>query len=318
MEVAQGIHRLETPFGERVNAVYLLAGTRASLLVDTATRDTAGHYLDRVRQAAPLRYVLNTHSDWDHTAGNGVVAEAFPDASLLAHELDRPMIEDVEALIARRYGEFAGPHGHDETAEAKDAVRAATATTSVHIGLTGGETIDLGDGWRVTVLHTPGHSWGSVSVFDPRANAVIVGDAVLGDAVPTAAGAPAFPPTYRYLDTYLATIGLLTQLAPSVLLTGHYPVYRDDQVAEFLHGSRAFTDRVDRAVRRHLREAGEPVSMAGLVGALGASLGRWPREADPALHFPLSGHLERLAATGQVRVGAGDDGRVRYTWLGEP
>lgn len=319
MEVAQGIHRIETPFGERVNAVYLLAGTRASLLVDTATKDTAGHYLDRVRDApSPLRYVLNTHSDWDHTAGNGQVRANFPDALLLAHELDRPMIEDVEHLISRRYGEFAEPHGHDETDESKDVVRASTETASVDIGLTGGEVIDLGSGWRVTVLHTPGHSWGSVSVHDPRSNTVIIGDAVLGDAVPTAAGAPAFPPTYRYVDTYTATIDLLLQLSPSLLLTSHYPIYRDEDVALFLQSSRAYVDRVDRAVCDHLRDTAAPRSMADIVASVNDPLGRWPKAAAPALHFPLSGHLERLVSHGRVRADRGPDGRVEYSWLGKP
>lgn len=317
MEVAEGIHRIEAPFGDRVNATYLLTGTRAALLVDTTTKETAasyiGGYLDGLGlDPRRLRYVVNTHSDWDHMAGNGAIRALAPDAVFCCHELDRPMIEDVDRMIDRRYGDFAADHGHDETNEAKAAVRAATETVPIDVGLTGGEVIDLGSGWRVTILHTPGHSWGSISVHDPRSGAVIVGDAVLGDAVPTAAGAPAFPPTYRYVDTYLATIGMLTQLAPRLLLTGHYPVCAADEAAEFLHRSRAFVDRVEQALRADLAERSEPVTLRELTTALGPRLGDWPAEATAALFFPLSGHVERLVAHGAADTGRDPAGHLTY------
>jgi glyoxylase-like metal-dependent hydrolase (beta-lactamase superfamily II) len=226
------------------------------------------------------------------------------------------MTEDVELLLAGRYGEFAGPHGFDETEESKAAVRAGTAATSIDVGLSGGETFDLGGGWRVQVLATPGHSRGSVSVYDPRSGTAVIGDAVLGEAVPLADGTPAFPPTYRYLDSYLASIDLLRQLAPRTLLAGHYPVYRDGQVAEFLLGSRGYAERVDRAVRDHLAAAGGPVRMAGLIAALNGTLGRWPAAAAPALHYPLSGHLERLVEHRLVAATPAADGRCEYAWLG--
>src|SRR5438477_452809 len=133
MEVAEGIHRVETLFAGRVNAVHLLIGPRATMLVDTATRDTAGGIID--------------HLD----------------------------------------------------------------------------------------------------VHDPRSGSVVIGDAVLGEAVPLSGGEPAFPPTYRHVDAYLASIGLLRRLAPRALLPAHYPVYRDAAAQEFLAGSRRYAERVDRA-----------------------------------------------------------------------
>lgn len=319
MEVAEGIHRIEAPFGDRVNATYLLVGSRATLLVDTTTKETAaeyiGGYLERIGlDPARLRYVINTHSDWDHVAGNGAIRALAPDAVFCCHELDRPMIEDVERMIDRRYGEFAADHGQDETDDAKATVRAATETVPIDIGLTGGEVIDLGSGWRVTVLHTPGHSWGSVGVYDPRSRTAIVGDAVLGDAVRTATGDPAFPPTYRYVDTYLATIGHLVQLAPRMLLTSHYPVYAADEGMEFLHASRAFVDRTDQALRAELSASGGPVTLRSLTQTLGPRLGGWPEAATPAMFFPLSGHVERLVAHGAVETGRDADGHLTYSW----
>lgn len=322
MEVANGIHRIETPFGPRINAVYLLLGSSAAMLVDTATDETArGHvipYLERVGvEPDRLRYVLTTHSDYDHMAGNGAMREFAPHAAFLCHELDRPMIEDIDRMIDDRYGEFSHDHGHDETDETKAAIRDATSTTPIDIGLQGGEVVDLGDGWRVTILHTPGHSWGSVSVYDPRSSALIVGDAVLWNAVLTADGQPAFPPTYRYVDTYLSTIHAFQAMSADTLLTSHYAVQEGPGVAEFLAESRAFVDRTDHAVQTALSNAGQPTSLRELADSLSAQLGSWPDAAASALFFPLSGHLERLVAHRQVETMRPDDGGpVRFRWRG--
>ncbi len=318
MEVAPGIHRIETPFGDRINAVYLLAGSRRSLLIDTTTKDTVGQVLDACAElgAAAPSWVITTHADWDHAAGNGVIRQRSPDSRLCCHHGDRAMIEDIELMIGDRYGEFADAHGYDESPEAKDAIRAGTAQTTMDLSLTGGERFDLGDGWQVEALHTPGHSRGSVSVVDPRSNAVIVGDAVLGAAVPLSDGSPAFPPTYRYLDPYLATIDGLAELAPDLLLTSHYPIYRGSQVGEFLDQSRHFTERVEAALTATLAGSADPIGLLEVASLISVDLGDWPAAATPALLFPLHGHLERQLAAGTVTpVREDQDTLTRYRWV---
>lgn len=318
MEVAPGIHRIEVPFGDRINAVYLLTGSRRSLLVDTTIKDTAIRVLDACADAgaAAPSWVITTHSDWDHAAGNGVIRQHSPDSLLFCHEQDRAMIEDVELMITDRYSEFALDDGFDETAEAKDTIRAGTSQTWMDISLVGGEQYDLGDR-HVQVMHTPGHSRGSVSVFDPQNDALIVGDAVLGSAVPLADGAPAFPPTYRYLDDYLSTTAAIRQLAPNLLLTSHYPTYSGAAAMDFLDETRQFTDRVEATLTQALRRAAEPVGLLDVACSVSADLGDWPDAAAPALLFPMHGHLERQLAAGTVTpVRDAGDTITRYRWTG--
>lgn len=320
MEIAPGIHRIAAPLGDRIVCLYLLVGDERILLVDTGIDDTPRTALAPYLQQLGLEpnridYALITHADLDHMGGNATLREMSPTTRFLCHELDRPLIESTEALIRYRYGEFAADHGIVDSEETKAWTRANARGVPIDLGLSGGETIRLGPNWQVEVLHTPGHSRGHLTVYDPRGRAAIIADAALWNAVLTKEGAPAFPPTYRYLETYLATIQRLQGMPVETLLTSHYPVYRGPAVAEFLAESRAFAERVDAALREELRGAPTPRTTKELIAALSPFLGKWPDTAAPNLAFPLMGHLERLQQYRQIIAERRDD-RVAWRWAG--
>lgn len=306
MEVAQGIHRVTSPLGDRFVCLYLLTGDEGALLVDTGIDETPrAHllpYLDQIGlEPGRIRYVLNSHADYDHTAGNGSMRELAPGARFLCHALDLPMVEDMERILRERYDELGPEHGFYESESAKATMRATSRTTPMDIALQGGESIRLGTSWRVEVWHTPGHSRGHVTVYDPRSRSLIICDAALYHAVLRADGSPAFPPTYRYVDTYEATLQRLQAAQAEWLLTSHYPVYDRVSAQEFLAESRAFVARVDQALEAALSAAQGPRTLRQLVEELGPQLGAWPEAANPALSQPLIGHLERWLAAGRVR-----------------
>ncbi len=309
MEVAPGIHRIEAPLGSRIIAVYLFIGRQAALLIDTGidatVTSTIRPYLAALDMPCQqLRYILSTHSDFDHIGGNGAARASAPHAIFLAHKLDAPMVGDLDRLVEDRYGEFRA-EGFDDPPEATAYIRANTVAATIDIGLSGGEQIDLGDGWLVEVLHTPGHTRGSISVWDPRSRTAVIGDAALATGVVTASGAPAFPPTYRYVDSYIATIARLRSLDAAQLCTSHYAPLVGPAVADFLSASLGFVDRLEAALRNELHRA--PDTALELVHRLAPTMGDWPPAAAQALIFPVYGHLERLAAARRVQpVGGGD------------
>lgn len=316
MEVAPRIHRIEAPFMGRFVCLYLLTGDRHALLIDTGTdampQQVLAPYLKRIGlDPARIRYVLNSHCDFDHVAGNGAVRELCPDAVFMCHALDRAMTEDIEAMIRDRYCEFEADHGISDGDEAKQFVRANSRTIPMDLLLRGGESLRLGEDWWVEVLHTPGHSHGHVSVLDESSRSLILCDATLYNAVLLADGKPAFPPTYRYVDTYVATMERFMGLQVEALLTSHYPVYRGTAVAEFLGESRAFVDRVDAALARELQ--GGTRTLKELTESLSPRLGEWPETSAPFLAYPLLGHLERMVQYGLAQTGR-RDGRLTYRW----
>ena len=92
------------------------------------------------RLGLDLRFILNTHGHVDHTAANQAV-RAATGARLYIHEADRRMVERPDAEWAAMVG--GAPAG------APDATYAE------------GDTLQVGS-LTITVVHTPGHSAGSV------------------------------------------------------------------------------------------------------------------------------------------------------------
>lgn len=318
MEIAPSIHRLEVPMGDRFVCVFLLIGSQGVLVLDTGMDETpAQHIIPYLESldipSARIAYVVNSHADIDHTGGNLSLRELAPNAVFMCPELDRPMAEDLDLMISARYSQFAADHDIDDGDEAKAWMRANARHCPVDLGLSGGETIHLGDDWRIDVLLTPGHTRGHITLYDARSRTALISDAALWNGLLTTDGQPAFPPTYRYVDTYLSSIQLLQSLPIDTLLTGHYPVAQDEGVAEFLGESRAYVDRVERTLIELLRSSQAAYSLRELIAALRSDLGEWPEGAEILLDFPLTGHLERLVQFRKVKTGRRDN-LLTYSW----
>lgn len=305
MEILSGLHRIECPIGPRYVALYVIVGKDDILLFDTgfdqSIRETLVPYFkENNLSLSKVRYAINSHSDYDHTGGNGAVKELMPNALICCGERDRPMIEDLQVMIDDRYNEFAQDHGFAESQEAIDFIRTVAFETRIDIGFAGNERIDLGER-MVEILHTPGHSWGHLSVLDEQTGTVIIGDAVLGESVLLADGAPAFPPTYRFVEAYRSTIRLLKSYKPSEVLTSHYPRYQGELGLDFLDLSLAYTDRIERICFETLQELGKPTTMLDLIEAAHTRMGPWPDPVYKYLVYPVLGHLEVLESYGKIK-----------------
>lgn len=298
-EVAPGIHRIESVLGPRPFSQYFLSGER-SLLVDTGTVETAPEVVLPFLDGRTPDFVLITHADVDHFGGNAAVREAAPRALFCAHERDVPWIEDRERILRERYGWYAA-HGpavaYDEETAAwlRDAMG---PDVPVDVRLTGGETLRLGDGLSVTVLHLPGHSPGHVGLWEPRSRTAIVTDAVLGRGLLDMDGSVVHPPPYGDPVGYEASARLLQRLEPRLLLTAHYEPMEGDDVRRFLDDTLAFVERARSYVAGALEAAGS-VTLAELLDRAVPDLGPFSFMANE-LAGPLRAHLRELVAAGRA------------------
>jgi glyoxylase-like metal-dependent hydrolase (beta-lactamase superfamily II) len=310
---------VDTTLGTRVSSLYVFAGREHTLLFDVGVDGTAQKdlvpYLSRMSlDPQHIRWAVISHADVDHFGGLTSLRELNPNAICVAHRLDAELISDYATYETRRAREFRRPWGLDESAEGLAWTRSVTREGPVDLTATGGERLSLGDGWELEILHVPGHTYGHLAIYDPRSRALVVADAVLGDMVPHADGRPAFPPTYRYVDSYLASISRCEALRPAVLLTAHYPTMPSDAAGEFLARSRMFVERVDEVVLDELDAAGaRGLSLQELLVRANPRLGSWPSQGtEVALAFPVVGHLERQLALGRISAWQAEDGyRIR-------
>ncbi|MEX1295493.1 MAG: MBL fold metallo-hydrolase [Candidatus Limnocylindrales bacterium] len=301
-EIAGGLHRIEAPLGERFVACYLIVGERAAVLFDTGVAETPEASIAPYCEAAGIdrssvRWAVISHCDVDHMGGDAAARRVFPEVRLLAHEADARLIGDVDAIIEERYREFRAPHGIDIDEGMIAWCRGAAEAAPVDIRIDAPTELDLG-GRRVHLLPTPGHSDGSISVWDPTTRAALTSDAVLGDSLHFADGRPAFPPTYRRPGPYLRSIERIEALAPEWLLTAHEPVLRAADGRAFLRRSRDFATTLDDLARAELEAHPAGRTTQQLIATLAPRVGEWEEGAWMFLANGLVGHLEELVAAG--------------------
>jgi glyoxylase-like metal-dependent hydrolase (beta-lactamase superfamily II) len=316
MELSPGLHRIECPIGPRYVAIYAIVGSKYTLLVDTGFDDSirttvVNYFKEKKLSLEAVKYVINTHSDYDHTGGNKAVRELMPNALICAGERDRAMIENLNRMFSDRYNEFEKEHGFPESKDAKDFMMTVAFETNVDIGFAGNERIDLG-GRYIEILHTPGHSWGHVSILDEKSGAIIIGDAVLGNSVLLADGQAAFPPTYRFVEAYRSTIRLLKGYKPTEILTSHYPRYVGQAGIDFLDLSLNYTDLIEQICLDTLKSAGKALTMMELIELSHDRMGVWVDPAYKYLAYPVLGHLEVLESYQKIKRSKNSAGLAQF------
>ena len=299
------LHLIDTPLGARVSTLALFTGPDGVLLFDTGVDGTVGEWVlpalaELGRRPEEVRHVVVSHCDVDHCGGVAQARSLLPRAEVVAHRDDADAVEDWGAWERDRGRGFRARFAFDEDPEVLAWCRSVTREGRVDRRLDGDDDVDLGGG-VLQVLHVPGHSRGHLAVHDPATGTVLVSDAVLGAAVPLADGSPSFPPTYRYVADYRATVDRLAALAPEQLVTAHYGTFTGAEVGRFLDATRAFTERLEELVLDDLRAHG-PTTLPEMLARLNPVAGEWPVEGTAtALAFPVVGHLEDLEERGLAK-----------------
>jgi glyoxylase-like metal-dependent hydrolase (beta-lactamase superfamily II) len=145
------LHRVVGPIATNV---WVLGdeASREAVAIDTATPCLAWVTSALAERGWTLKLIVSSHRHWDHIGDNAAVMEATG-AQLAAHALDRPGIEQPEPLFA--------PFPVLPSVPA--------------VELAEGGLIRFGQ-IRLQVLHTPGHTEGSVCLLARDERLLLSGD----------------------------------------------------------------------------------------------------------------------------------------------
>ena len=161
-----------------------------------------------------------SHTHFDHIGNH----HEFPDrachrceAEILAHPSPDATLATVYARLAMF--ERLPPGGFDEAAY---RVQPAPATQLLEAG----DVIDLGDR-HFEILHVPGHSPGSIALWENASGVLFSGDAIYdGPLIDTA--------YHSNRADYLDTLVRLRELPVSIVHGGHFPSFGRDRLQSLI------------------------------------------------------------------------------------
>jgi cyclase len=100
------IRHPDAPDGFPQGNTTVIAGDKAVLVVDSCLLPSSAQQdIEQIRKwtQKPVTWLVNTHWHFDHTAGNGAYAAAFPGLQIVAHEETKKMIESFNPGAIARY-----------------------------------------------------------------------------------------------------------------------------------------------------------------------------------------------------------------------
>jgi len=172
LEVTTGVYQISGLWGTGVWGanVFLLVGDDLTL-VDTGFKGRSAQILKAIQRLgyspSDITSIIITHHHGDHV-GNLAVLQEVARARVAAHPADAPYIDgrlpqpgpERPAWVSKAFAPFGWLW--------------ATAPVAVDVLVNDGEELPILGGIRV--LHTPGHTPGSISLLLERTGVVIVGD----------------------------------------------------------------------------------------------------------------------------------------------
>jgi hydroxyacylglutathione hydrolase len=147
-------------------------------LVDCGLMEMGAYKLEALESCGvpfeKVKRIIMTHTHLDHIGCLPEILKAIPDAEVWVHKDEAEYLERGDDRIVWGNQMFENMIRSQYTIP-KDLFR-----IKVHRKLEGGETLDLG-GIEFKVIHVPGHSAGSIGLFNDDYRLLMSGDTIYAD-----------------------------------------------------------------------------------------------------------------------------------------
>lgn len=281
MQVTRHVHALKIPFQlpiapglmiDRFVYAYIIFGN-GIYLIDCGVNASVPIIFDYVKKAGrepfDISSIFLTHSHPDHMGGAKAIAD-FTGCRIAAHAGEKAWIENTR----HQFNERPVP-GFDSL------VGGPVRVDSV---FEDGDVIQLEDGLTLEVIHTPGHSKGSISLFLREEGALFS-----GDAIPM----PYDVPVYEDVPSLLRSIKRLQAVkGVQYLLSSWDPPKNVEDVHILMDESIEFVRLVDEVVKKHANDTPEADALE-LCRKVFIDLGLPVTAVSPLIAKTMSAHLSR-------------------------
>ncbi|MBW1708866.1 MAG: MBL fold metallo-hydrolase [Deltaproteobacteria bacterium] len=234
-----GIVRIELPlpYNPGFINIYVLTG-RQPVLIDTGLEESIP--LNKIKEALSLQgvrldeieHVFLTHGHADHAGAAAFLARNYG-TTIWVHALEKPRLDGRHAhFVTNLVPELFKRLGVDQEAlENAAETMHSFAETYLRMRLNGFQTFSHGQklpvkGYDLHVIHTPGHSPGSVCFFEKTQKLLFTGDTLLshGTPQPTLGLDRHGGPYFDGFTDLKKSIASLRTIETDLVLPGHGPM----------------------------------------------------------------------------------------------
>ncbi len=267
MQVSPNVRAVQVPDDSPMHPVFTtlyLVGRGQVLTIDSGEDQDRYRWMLRgylaATEKAEIALSAITHHHSDHSANLKWLRDLFG-AEVYVHTAGEPILKD------------------------------RLPETGVHT-LSDGQTIELGGGARVSVLHTPGHSVDSVCYYLEDEGVLLSGDTMLGST----------PTTVGDLLDYMASLERLKSLPNlKVICPGHGPLIENPR--QYIDEYIAHRNERERQILAVLAEGGEKTSWDIMMKIYTDTDPRLRRAADGNVRT----HLRKLEREGRIKAYPGKE-----------
>jgi glyoxylase-like metal-dependent hydrolase (beta-lactamase superfamily II) len=301
VEITPRIHVIEAPqafyTGPQAPNVFLVTDGGEGALIDSGFGDEQSlrarlDYLQK-RPEVKVRYIILTHHHFDHTSGAQRLRQATG-AQVVMHPQEEHFLLDWQGDAPQ---DLEIPPDQQAVAEQIRRFRQQAAEAVPDLPAADGAVLGVG-GLSLEVVHTPGHTLGSICVYIRAERALFTGDTALGLGTVAIS-----PPPYGDMALYLQSLERLKAFDASLMLPGHGRPVEDV--------ARKLQELIDHRHEReeqvlHLLADGKTTPRA-MLGAIYPEL---DRRILPMALRQIDAHLAKLRDDGRAEPAGEGEWRV--------